>query len=152
MFLEIILSTIKQILYYTLSETIKGGEVVLKKNINVEIGQRVKVARQNANLTREMLAEKLNVSTLFISYIECGQKGMSLETLQRLCYTLNVSSDYILLGRNDAEISKNNLQLLIDSIDPRYYSVIEKQIICFMNCMKEIEYTIRKDTSSDMDY
>lgn len=101
-----------------------------------------------------MLAEKLNVSTLFISYIECGQKGMSLETLQKLCRTLHVSSDYILLGENAPEISKKNLHLLIDSIEPKYCSTVEKQLICFVNCMKEIEHSIHAEAipSADSSY
>ena len=126
--------------------------VVLKKSINVEIGQRVRAARQNANLTREVLAEKLNVSALFISYIECGQKGMSLETLQRLCRTLNVSSDYILLGENDQGISKKNLHLLVDSIDSKYCPAVEKQITCFMNCVKELENDIQKKDAREISY
>lgn len=125
--------------------------VVLKKSINVEIGQRVRAARQNANITREMLAEKLNVSTLFISYIECGQKGMSLETLLKLCRTLNVSSDYILFGEDDPQISKKNLYMLIDSIEPKYYSAIERQIYCFINSIKEIERNLLEQNTSDQD-
>lgn len=115
----------------------------------MEIGQRVRAARLDANLTREMLAERLNVSTLFISYIECGQKGMSLETLQRLCRTLNVSSDYILLGENDPGVAKKNLHLLVDSIEPEYCPAVEKQIVCFMDCVKEIENNIRTGTAAD---
>ena len=62
--------------------------ITIKKDINIQIGQRVKEARLARNLTREQLAEKLEISALFMGYIECGQKGMSLSTLQNLCFTL----------------------------------------------------------------
>ena len=71
----------------------------MKKNINLEIGERVRLTRVSRGFTREELAEILNISTLFLGYIECGQRGMSLTTLQNMCRILNVSADYLLLGK-----------------------------------------------------
>lgn len=71
----------------------------MKKNINLEIGERVRLTRVSRGLSRDELAEMLNVSTLFLGYIECGQRGMSLTTLQNMCTILNVSADYLLLGK-----------------------------------------------------
>lgn len=71
----------------------------MKKNINLEIGERVRLTRVSRGFTRDELAEILNISTLFLGYIECGQRGMSLTTLQNMCKILNVSADYLLLGK-----------------------------------------------------
>ncbi len=71
----------------------------MKKNINLEIGERVRLTRVSRGLSRDELAEMLNISTLFLGYIECGQRGMSLTTLQNMCTILNVSADYLLLGK-----------------------------------------------------
>ena len=76
---------------------------------------------------------------------------MSLETLQKLCRILHVSSDYILLGENNPEISRKNLYMLIDSIEPKYYSIIEQQIYCFINSVKEIERRLLEEIASDID-
>lgn len=123
--------------------------VFLKKDINMEIGQRVRSARKKANLTRESLAEKLNVSTLFISYIECGQKGMSLETLRKLCQVLQTSSDYILLGRDNSEISRNNLHLLVDSVDIKYCAVVEDHLQCLLRSINRLEQIARSSEISE---
>ena len=86
------------------------------------------MAREQAHLSRDALAEKLDISTLFLGYIECGQKGMSLSTLQKLCTVLNVSSDFILMGVDTDSTFKNNLLLMADSVDPKYYFLIESNL------------------------
>ena len=67
----------------------------MKKNINLEIGERIRSSRLAVGLSREKLSELLGVSALFLGYIECGQRGMSITTLQKICKVLNVSADYI---------------------------------------------------------
>lgn len=58
--------------------------VTLKKDINIEIGERVRLRRQVLGLSREQLSEMLDISALFLGYIESGAKGMSLTTLRKL--------------------------------------------------------------------
>lgn len=70
----------------------------MKKRINVQIGARVREARERMGLSREELAEFLGISVLFLGYIETGQRGMSTETMVRVCLTLGISADYLLLG------------------------------------------------------
>ena len=69
-----------------------------KKEINIEIGARVRQAREQARMTQERLAERLECSPQFISDMERGVVGISLSTLKKLCLTLGVSSDSILFG------------------------------------------------------
>lgn len=110
---------------------------MLKKDLNVQIGQRVRSARKQAHLSREALAEKLDISTLFLGYIECGQKGMSLSTLQKLCQVLGVSSDFILMGIDDDSVHKNNFMLLMDSVDPKYHPLLESNLRCTIDAINE---------------
>ena len=70
-----------------------------KKALNVSIGARIQAARESAGLTQERLAELTDRSTQFISTIERGVAGPSLETIVKICDVLSVSSDYVLLGR-----------------------------------------------------
>ena len=74
-----------------------------KKEINVEIGERVKLSREQAKLTQEQLAERIEVSTQYISDLERGVVGISIPTLRRLCISLGISSDQILFStpKND---------------------------------------------------
>lgn len=52
-----------------------------KKSLNIAIGSRIKLARENMGWTQEELAEKLDLSTQFISTIERGVAGASLGTV-----------------------------------------------------------------------
>jgi transcriptional regulator with XRE-family HTH domain len=63
-----------------------------------KIGRRIRNTRTNLNLTREKLAELLDLSTNFVGHIERGEKKMSLETLVKIAATLHVSIDYLIYG------------------------------------------------------
>lgn len=100
----------------------------LKEELNINIGSRVSTARNKAHLSQEALAELLDVSPLFISYIECGKKGMSLTTLMKLCKALEVSSDYILFGDNASNNSRKNIERTLDNIDEAFMPVVEMTV------------------------
>ena len=70
-----------------------------KKAINIEIGERVKAAREQADITQEQLAERIDVSTQYVSDLERGVVGISVPTLKNLCVALGISSDRILFGQ-----------------------------------------------------
>lgn len=70
-----------------------------KKSLNIAIGSRIKMARENMGWTQEELAEKIDLSTQFISTIERGVAGASLGTIINLCEVLNVSSEWLLCGK-----------------------------------------------------
>ncbi|MDD2495557.1 MAG: helix-turn-helix transcriptional regulator [Tissierellia bacterium] len=67
-------------------------------NIMIQIGKRLRRHRENMNLTREEFAEKANISPQFLAEIENGKKGMSVDTLYKICKNLSISADYILFG------------------------------------------------------
>lgn len=67
-----------------------------KKYQKEAIGYRIKLAREQAGLTQEQLAEKIGRSTQFISTIERGVAGPSIETIIRLCSVLHTTSDFLL--------------------------------------------------------
>ena len=72
-----------------------------KKQENIQIGFRVKQAREAAGLTQERLSELLDVTAQYLSGVERGAVGLSVPVLIRLCSVLLVSSDYILTGDTD---------------------------------------------------
>lgn len=101
-----------------------------KKDINVEIGEPVKAAREKARLTQEQLAERIEVSPHYISDLERGVVGISLATLRRLCVTLGISADRVLFGKTESRdafsalerkchgLSEEQYQLLLNMVDP----------------------------------
>ena len=60
------------------------------------VGERIKKYRQERELTQERLAELCDLSTNFISIIECGKKRPSLDTFAKIANALNVSADMLL--------------------------------------------------------
>lgn len=96
----------------------------MKKDINIEIGARIKEKRKMLKYTRETLAELVDISPQFLANIECGKKGMSFSTLKKLCQCLGVSCDYIILGKKQ-DSRRDRLIELIESIDEKYIPLIE---------------------------
>ena len=71
----------------------------LKELNKVAIGRRIRTVREARNLTREQLAEKIDVSPQFIADVEYGNKGVSIRTLFQLSQVLKVSAEYLLSGQ-----------------------------------------------------
>ena len=113
----------------------------IKKDINIQIGQRVKEVRYSKKLTREQLAEKLDISTLHMGYIEAGHRGMSIATLLKLCLTLGVSADYILLGIDNANTPESSAQMILNTLDKEYLPLAEESL---KNLVSLIEITKEK--------
>lgn len=85
------------------------------------IGSHLREARNIAKLTQEQLAEKVNVSTTYISDIERGAKFPSLSLLIKLANTLGISTDFILRG--EIEAGKNyvydDITKKLDGLTPK---------------------------------
>ena len=65
------------------------------------IGQKIRRARQNLNLSQEQLAEACDLSASFLGHIERGTRKLSLETFAALCSVLNLTPDYLLSTQTD---------------------------------------------------
>ena len=73
-----------------------------------EIGSRIQFCRKRMGYTQEQLSEKMNVSIQMISNMERGNKAIKIDNLVKLSKTLDVSTDYILTGKQNA----NDLRLI----------------------------------------
>ena len=73
------------------------------KELNLqEIGSRIQFCRKRLGLTQEQLSEKMNVSIQMISNMERGNKAIRIDNLVKLSNILEVSTDYILTGKQNA--------------------------------------------------
>lgn len=102
-----------------------------KKEINIQIGEQVRIAREQAKLTQEMLAERIEVSPQYISDLERGVVGIALPTLKNLCSALGVSSDQILFGeqaKDRGAILANICQLLTEE----QFSILIEMVNCYV--------------------
>lgn len=68
-------------------------------NVDFEIiGKRIKERRKTLRLSQEKLAELVDKSTVFISNLENGKRGASVESVIMICDTLGLSLDELLVG------------------------------------------------------
>lgn len=74
-----------------------------------KIGQRIRDERLKRNISREKLAEILELSPNFIGQVERGEKKMSLETLIKISDILDVSLDYFVKGYSEFSDEKDEL-------------------------------------------
>lgn len=91
-----------------------------------EMGRRIRSRREYIGLSREKLAEKLDVSAQFIADIEYGNKGISIKKLYLLCQILDVTADYVLAGgmlpeERDGETSRacEEIMAILQKCDAR---------------------------------
>ncbi len=75
------------------------------------IGKRITYIRKERGLSQEKLAELADISTQYISIIENDKKNMSVAVLTKIADALNVTTDFIIYGREAA-----NENLIINSI------------------------------------
>ncbi len=100
------------------SQTLQNFEIGdLHMNYDMEkTGQRIQQLRIQHQYTQKQLADKLNIDRSFLSYVESGKKGFSVDLLVQLSALLDASLEYIILGKkqDSALTAKNRVQLKAD--------------------------------------
>ena len=89
-----------------------------KKSLHVEMGQRIRNRRKELKWSRETLSEKTDVSARFLTCVENGQSGLSLESLGRMSCALGDLAD------------------ALASIPPDYHDLLVKQVRLFSDIIK----------------
>ena len=74
-----------------------GGEYM--NELLIQIGNRIYERRKQLRLTQEELAERADVSTQTVSTAELGKKALRPENIVKICAALEISTDYLLLGK-----------------------------------------------------
>ena len=96
-----------------------------KKEINIQIGDEIRKARERAGLTQAEFGELVSLGTKNVSDIERGVAGITISTLKRICEKLSISSDLIVFGDNG---DKNDVEYLSDRLTrlpPKQFEAVE---------------------------
>lgn len=97
----------------------------MKKEINIEIGSRIREQREALGMTREQLAEAADISAPFLADVELGRKGISPLTIQKLCNALHVSADYLIRSK-ELNTDFPKIIELLSSLDAKYIPLVEE--------------------------
>ena len=79
------------------------------------IGLRIRREREKVKITREQLAEAIDMSVYYVGQIERGERQMSVPTLIKVCRLFRVSADYILFGEYTP---RKDILMLLDDCTP----------------------------------
>lgn len=101
-----------------------------------EIGARMKAQRELLGLTREELAERLDITPRFCYDLELGLKGMSIPTLCKLSNVLKVSSDYLLFGESPEDEGLNSSISLIESCPAEKRQYLNQIISIYLKALQ----------------
>ncbi len=74
-----------------------------RKRINIEIGERLRIARENLALSRSQMAEALNLSDEHYRRLESGACAITVDKLYVLDEEFHIDVTYLICGRGNDE-------------------------------------------------
>ena len=89
-----------------------------------QIGKRLYQRRKHVGMTQDALAEWANITSQTISTAELGKKAMRTDTIIRVCESLDITPNYLLLG----EVTSQDVAFLtekISQLSPEQYRHLE---------------------------
>ena len=103
------------------------------------LGKRISIARNSIGMTQEVLAERINCSTSYISYIETGAKHLSMDYFVEIANALDCTADELLIDQlgafgcgafsNDPNVVARAYHVAVEDYKDRF-SEIEFAIYC----------------------
>ena len=90
------------------------SDIPHEPTLKERVGENLKAIRIKKHLKQAELADWLNVSPAYLSAVERGVSGISIEILDQLCRRLNTSADCFLYGHKetaDEEVERLNVTI-----------------------------------------
>ena len=63
-----------------------------------QVGERVERMRKDRRLSRMQFGEMIGVSGRYIGMVERGTNRLSVDSVVKICHSMNVTADYLLFG------------------------------------------------------
>lgn len=92
------------------------------------LGDKLKSARINCNLSRSQVADLIGVSVSMIGHYETGERVPSVEILLKLATQYKVSTDYLL-----GNTATNQNMLSLDGLTYKQIQTVKQVVECFRN-------------------
>lgn len=94
----------------------------MSKELNIEIGRRIRAYRESIGKNREAFSEMIGLSPQFLAEVENGKKGLSAESIYKICTNCEMSADYLVLGKLDKQGLKSPLDHVLEEMPGEYVS------------------------------
>ena len=99
------------------------------------IGQRIKEARKAKRYTQDYVSAQANIGEKFLSQIECGNAGLSVQTLLSLCNILEVMRRNAMKSAFTSKALENSIGDILQGLTPRQLQDVETILKIFVkNC------------------
>lgn len=90
--------------------------------LNRELGSRIRARREALEISRETLAERLDVTPHYLGEVERGSTGLALPTYKRVCEVLGVQDGFLLFGEQaPAQASAEEIRNFLSGVSPCLY-------------------------------
>lgn len=100
-----------------------------KKEINVLVGEQIRIYREKSKMSRERLAELMGVTPRFLGDVELGFVGVSLTSLKKICEILGISADRLLWKQENSAVSfAEKLSHVEEEWMPGIEDLLQKQL------------------------
>jgi len=93
---------------------------------NEEIGKRIFDRRKEKGLTRTHLKDYAQISEVYLGMIERGERGTSIKHMVSIAEALDMSMDYMILGKEKEFDKADGAVRALDSLGPAERKLIEK--------------------------
>lgn len=112
----------------------------------VMVGKRIKEARMKKDFSQAELAELIDVSVVYISYVENAKRQVRLEMLDRIANALEVTAVELLTGNQayDHAQYKTDIDKLLSDCTNHEKCIIFETIRSLKNTLRENNYILLK--------
>ncbi len=119
---------------------------MVKDELNIRVGARIRKIRENMGYTREQFSALCDISDSFLSDIERGNKSLTTKTLTKICTSTNASADFIVLGKTDFSESAGDDKIPeeLDKISFYLQSMSDSQTAHMMAILREYYLAINE--------
>lgn len=109
------------------------------------LGQRIRAVRTKKGITQMELAERIDRSPAYMSYVETAYKFCSLDTLVRIANELNVSTDDLLIDSlaNTIKVANHEFASILADCSDYEMRVLLETVKSTKQAMREYKYLTR---------
>ncbi len=108
------------------------------------IGERLRQIRLTRKMSQSELAEATDLSASFVSNIEQGKQAMSIKALIAIAQVLDVSTDWLLMGKGRPYISESDIFADLENCSPQEKTVIMDFIQNMKDTLQKLRNTAKE--------